>query len=599
MTTIIENHATAPTEGPAMMSGAEVIATLLQEAGVEVVFGYPGTSELALCDAVSSSAIRFENSRGDKEAAFLAAGASLLRPNRGCAILHGARGATNALGGIADANRNEAGTVYLLGLPSSSSAAYLPPHGEPGLVERIGSFTKWAHEVPGPAACPDARVRGRNLITAIRTALAESATPPHRPALVGIPQDILEARTVPTDLLTEDPQLPPAPTTLEDGRALDLAADRLQQARRPVILVDDYALREAGSEGAIAALSEAVRAPVFQLRYRRGPMLFQRLDRTTVPLFAGWLNQFSPRHVETLAKADLVITVEDRNMYERVIGPLPDCEYITVTSDPGKARKNDYLHDGDQILQGNISDTLSELTLRVTPSAAPDDLAHEVEDLFKVSTDSPEVADEYIATNRRRLVTALFGNVGHNGQGGVLVDDSQMFGGLIADSYDVLERGLTVFGGHGGFVGGGLPTALGLAAANPEVRVMCSLGDQAFTNSFQALAFARQSSVPLSIVICNNGRSVSLTKQGNASLGPDEREYLDNVTPIAYDRVCRSLGVDAVAVDYDPREDSPDVEAIRAWATQPGDGPRALVLNLPSDPECWRGIWITQGFEVK
>jgi len=117
-----------PDDDRVCATGAEAVVAILHEFGVETAFAYPGTSELALCDAVSASPhLRLHNARGDKEAAFLAAGASLLQPNRAVAILHGARGATNAMGGIADARRTEAGTVFLVGMPSSASAKYLPP----------------------------------------------------------------------------------------------------------------------------------------------------------------------------------------------------------------------------------------------------------------------------------------------------------------------------------------------------------------------------------------------------------------------------------------------------------------------------------------
>src|SRR6266851_10315861 len=50
------------------LTGAEAVAILLRSAGVTTVFGYPGTSELALCDAVDrADGIRLVNGRGDKE----------------------------------------------------------------------------------------------------------------------------------------------------------------------------------------------------------------------------------------------------------------------------------------------------------------------------------------------------------------------------------------------------------------------------------------------------------------------------------------------------------------------------------------------------
>ena len=88
-----------------------------------------------------------------------------------------------------------------------------------------------------------------------------------------------------------------------------------------------------------------------------------------------------------------------------------------------------------------------------------------------------------------------------------------MFGGLIAKHYSLLPRLTRVFGSHGGFVGGGLPIAVGLAAACPDESIICTLGDQGFTNGLQALAVVGEQRVPLLILVCNNGSSVLLRKQ--------------------------------------------------------------------------------------
>src|ERR1051325_5853064 len=88
-----------PTDG--RLTGAEAIARVLSDSGTSIAFAYAGTSELALCEAIDRiDGVRLVNGRGDKESAFMAAGANLLSPGRGVAILHGARGLTNAAGGI-------------------------------------------------------------------------------------------------------------------------------------------------------------------------------------------------------------------------------------------------------------------------------------------------------------------------------------------------------------------------------------------------------------------------------------------------------------------------------------------------------------------
>ena len=133
-------------EGELVLTGAEVVALLLREADVRRVFAYAGTSELALCDRIARTpGVELVNGRGDKESAFMAGGASLLTAGAGAAVIHAARGLTNAAGAVADLRRNEVATTLIVGLPSTGSAPYLPPHGEHGLLRGIGSFAKAWH----------------------------------------------------------------------------------------------------------------------------------------------------------------------------------------------------------------------------------------------------------------------------------------------------------------------------------------------------------------------------------------------------------------------------------------------------------------------
>jgi acetolactate synthase-1/2/3 large subunit len=128
-----------------VLTGAEAVAELLGRSWCSTVFAYPGTSELALCAAVARrDGISLVNARGDKEAAFMAAGANLLGRPACAAILHGARGLTNALGAVADVRRSEVPVLYLVGMPSRSSARSLPPHGEPALIAHAGAFARAA-----------------------------------------------------------------------------------------------------------------------------------------------------------------------------------------------------------------------------------------------------------------------------------------------------------------------------------------------------------------------------------------------------------------------------------------------------------------------
>ncbi|MFD5157554.1 thiamine pyrophosphate-binding protein [Streptomyces hawaiiensis] len=595
--------ADAGPEQPPLLTGAETVAALLADGGVRNVFVYAGTSELAICDALDrSEGIQLSNGRGDKESAFMAAGASLMTPGRGAAVLHGARGLTNAAGAVADARRNEAGTLFLVGLPSSGSARFLPPHGEHGLLDGIGRFADWSWEASAVPEQPGERhaAAGR-FVERLRAALAFCTAPPYRPAVLGIPQDVAEKRWIPLDALLTTP-VPAAPTTDLRQPALDALLGELRQAGRPLFLVDDYALHDPGLRAALDRLSALTGAAVAQLRYRRGPMLFERLRDEEVTNFVGWLNPFSTVHRALLAECDLLVTVEDRNIYERVVGPLPGCRRAAVNTDPSKVLKNEYLRDDEPLAVGEPALILTELADRLSASGEP-----AREPWFPAGARaehlvSPERATTEVEDGRRAVARALAATL-EAWERPALVDDSQMFGGLLSEHYDDFPPGLRVFGDHGAFVGGGLAYATGLAVGEPDARVMCTLGDQAFTNSFQGLVAAVQEQARVLFVVCNNGESVSLKKQAAASYGATDRAYLANVSHMAYHQVADALGVPSQQVVVPVGGDPATVEAAVSQLTTvleksaAEQGPSLVEIVLPSDPDVWRGIWLTQGFE--
>jgi acetolactate synthase-1/2/3 large subunit len=585
------------------LTGAQVVSVLLAQAGVEQVFAYGGTSELPLCDAVEQlPGITLINGRGDKESAFMAAGASLLRPLAGAAILHGARGLTNAGGALADARRNEAGCVFVVGLASTGSSRFDPPHGEQGLLSAMGHFARWTWEAPALPAEPAQRLTAaETFVEKAKEAIARAARQPWGPVLFGLPQDLAEAPWIPLEVFA-----PRASgsigTDVRSSAQEDAVVQLLREARRPVLLVDDYALRSPGIRPALDRFSKRAGAVVVQLRYRRGLMLFERLQPGEVENFVGWLNPYSKAHRTLLEECDLLITLEDRNIYKRVVGDLPPCRKVAINTDPQKVYKNEYLQENDVLVEGDPAVVLSRLAEELPSDGPAEPYAWAWADLRRESMLNPEPAAEAVHDARGRITGAVADLLRGWAQP-VLIDDSSMFGGLLNEHYDDLPTGLRVFGGHGGFVGAGLGYAIGSAIGEPGRQVLCTLGDQAFTNSYQALVTAVEQQADLVILVCNNGQSVSLNKQGAASYGNVPRRYLDNAAGFDYTKVAQALGVHAERVSVPVGGSADEVTAgvaDLAAALQRGAawaGPALVELVLPADPEAWRGIWVVHGFE--
>ena len=332
-------------------------------------------------------------------------------------------------------------------------------------------------------------------------------------------------------------------------------------------------------------------------------MLFERVNPKRVPSFLGWFNPADKDHRRVLAEADLLITLEDRNLYPRVVGELPTPRKLAITSNRRKVVKNQYLRDQDRVVEGNVVDILHSLTASIVRKIGQRQAWY--------STRFGEFAERasipHTVYRARSSLIDVLGEAMRNVENPIIIDDSQMFGGLVSTEYDRLPDHVRVFGDHGGFVGGGLAYATGLAISDANLRVFCLLGDQGFTNAIQGLVAAKQERARVTYIVCNNGESVSLFTQAAiscpGSFENGNHSFLKNIEGFEYARLAEGMGIDAFVVEFPTGDDPAAVKAalssltmaLKSAATI--QGPVLIELRLPARGDFWDGIWITSGFE--
>jgi benzoylformate decarboxylase len=161
--------------------------------------------------------------------------------------------------------------------------------------------------------------------------------------------------------------------------------------------------------------------------------------------------------------------------------------------------------------------------------------------------------------------------------GGALVDEAITTGFHVRMLYRSSTPGSYYFC-RGGGLGWGVPAALGVKLARPDMPVLCIVGDGSIMYSVQALWTAAHENIPVVIAVVNNRQygilKMNLVESGGVSADTGTFVALDlDSPPIDYVGLARSLGVDALLV-----EKPGDVtEAARA-AFESG---RPTVLELP------------------
>lgn len=591
-----------------LLTGGETIALLIKKAGIKYVFAYPGTSELILCDSVlKTPGLIIINGRGDKESAFMATGGNFLKPNKAAAILHGARGLTNATGAIADAYRNEVGTVFFVGLPSTSSSPFLPPHGEKNLLKGISVFVKKTYEIKNKSRDTDSLEQKKKIVSSflqtILKGLVNTKKLPIGPVIIGIPQDIIEQRWIPMEEVCNI-KIKHSITKNIVKKQLKNVLKLIKNKKHPVILIDDYLLKDKKAKKSLVKFAASLQAPVLQIQYLRGPMLFERLSFEQNPYFAGSYRVNSQSHKKLMEKADILILLEDRNAYSRILGPLPNCSKLTITSNPNMTRKNAYLKEGDILVFGKVSNVITTIAEKIGNNYRNSTLLNYCNTLRSKPIPGPIIDKKYkfMRQDIGEILASIFKDI----QNPLLVDDSQMFGGLIFESYDKFKDNLRVFGDHGAFIGGGISLAAGLAICNQKNHtIFCTLGDQSFTNAIQGLISVVQEKVKIIYIVCNNGKSVSLSKQifsqNKYAFNKGKSTFLHNVPEFNYAKVAKEIGLQTYKLSFNPnnslKNNIKEKFKNTVLSALKFNGPSLIELVLPATPTAWEGIWNTQGNE--
>ncbi|MBH0777932.1 thiamine pyrophosphate-binding protein [Nocardia bovistercoris] len=230
--------------------GRDVVFDYLRDAGVEYVFGVPGTQEIPLIDAttIPENGVDYVPCLHENIAMGAALGYARASGRPGVALVHVTPGAANIIGNLFNAYTSNIPVLVLCGQQHSDLLIQEPLLGS-DLVRTAGQYAKWAHEVRDVD----------EIALVMQRAFKELLTPPFRPVFLSIPWDFL----------IEEPTLwEPARTTrvahavTADPAGVAAAVDTLAKAANPVLLVGD-GVGEAGAWPEIEKLANLLGAAVY------------------------------------------------------------------------------------------------------------------------------------------------------------------------------------------------------------------------------------------------------------------------------------------------------------------------------------------------
>ncbi len=546
------------------MQGKTALLELLKQEGVRVMFGNPGTTELALMDALAvESELRYVLALQEAAAMAMADGYAQAAGTLAVVNLHVAPGLGNALGMLYDAQK--AGSPILVTAGQHDQGFnFTEPLLWADLPTIARPFVKWAYEVRRLEDLPRAVHR------AAKTALA----PPMGPVFLSLPFDVLIACAeldlgAPTRV---------APRLRGDTQAIAQAAELLARAQRPVIMAGD-AVPQSGALHELVRLAETLGAPV----YDEG-MASRAMFPSSHPLYRGTFARLPAVIRGILQQHDLLLSVGADLFTLSLPGevePVPeDMPVVHLDIDPWELGKN---YPASVAILGDPKATLPELTTALERGMSPVQRDRAAVRLETERSDGAAALAKLRAAAEATcgkqpipplaLLHAIAGLLPANA---VVIDETVSSGaGLrrLLQSNDAQS----FFGLRGGGIGWGLPAAIGVKLAVPERPVVALIGDGSALYTIQGLWTAAHEKLAEVFVIINNSSYRILKQRTNAmqAYAAQTGRYvgmdLDD-PPIDFVSVARGFGLAAHRADT--------IEDVRALLHQALRADRTTLIDV-------------------
>ncbi len=520
-----------------VMTGKQALLALLKSEGVEILFGNPGTTELALMDALAGETeLRYVLGLQEATVMGMADGYAQASGRLAFCNLHVAPGLGNAMGMLYDAAKAGAPILVTAG-QQDQTFALTEPLLWGDIVEMARPLVKWAVEVH----------RVEDLPRIVRRAAKVAMAPPTGPVFIGLPGDVLNA--------SADLELA-APTRIAtgvrgDAAAVAAAASLLARAERPVIIAGD-AIAQGDALAELVAFAEQLGAPVYDegVASRCG-------FPTTHPLYRGTFVRLAPTIRAILSQHDLVLSVGADLFTMSLpadVEPMPEgMKLIHIDSNPWELGKN---YPAAVAILGAPKATLPDLAEALGRAFTPGQ--RDAARVRRDATQADNAADLARLKARAKELEnqspvqplALLAAIGE-----MLPDDAVVIDETISSGAG-LRRLLrsndaqSFFGLRGGGIGWGLPAAVGVKLALPDRPVVALIGDGSSMYSIQALWTAAHEKLAIVFVILNNSSYRILKQRTNAlkqlSAQTDTYVGMDLTNPrIDFPALARSLGVAA------------------------------------------------------
>jgi len=531
-----------------LMSGKQAVMEMLKAEGIEYIFGNPGTSEGPLIDMLGEYP-EFKYIMALQESVAMGMGESYARStNRTSFVsLHVDSGLANGIALMLDALNT--GTPMVV--TSANYDARKINENKTDLAELVRPVTKWSVELDLPDQIP----------SVMRRAFNEANSHPKGPVYVGFTANALEG-------IAEMNIIPSAPVhdaVRPDPEGIRAAADMLQGARSPLLIVGDRVSDDDGIGHAVE-LAEIVGMPVYQSR--GAEVSFP----TNHPQYLGVHSLRVASDRESLKGYDVILTVGmdtfDELFYWGDIILGENIRLIHIDPIPGRVGKTEPTDLG---IISNCKAAL-EMLNDVLKDAVNEEIANKLrKESIQLAAEERQTYEDSVSGKWKttpmspaRMMYELSKSVPSNS---IIVDDSVSNRTAVRHYFEGKARD-DIRGVRGQSIGGGIGATMGTQCAFPDRPVFGIIGDGSAMMTIQGLWTAANDDIPCVFVICNNGMYRVLKVNFNiyqtellqeTEPAGENLLYSNFETPFYIAEIAKGMGLHSERVT-DPEEIAPAVD---------------------------------------